>query len=158
MFLYVVFDPFNESFLHIHCVLDTAYALGGSGLQDKAYLSLSMSLVFLLCTWQRSECRLQGPWLFPTLALQCSVQWEVSSGPAVQLLKIFKHGRLHGLGLCPERREISSCLYKRKIVTEIKCIILKFCTVFSTVFKGILGFCEATLGLLKPCEGKRCQE
>lgn len=125
--------------------------------ETKAHLSLSMSPFFLPCAWQRSECRLQGFWIFPTLSLQCSVWWEVSSGPAVQLLKIFKYGRLHALGLCSERRYAHVCTRGRQLLKS-SIFILKFCTVFSTVFKGILGFCGATSRLLKPSEGKRCQE
>lgn len=70
----------------------------------------------------------------------------MSLRPGVRMLKVFKLGRLLGLGLCSKRREISSCVYKSKIAHEIKSVSLKFCPVFSTVLSGISGFCGAALG------------
>lgn len=64
----------------------------------------------------------------------------------MRTLKVFKLGRLLGLGLCSERGEISSCAYESKIAHEIKFVSLKFCTVFSAVLSGISGFCGAALG------------
>ena len=47
---------------------------------------------------------------------------------------------------CPQRGEISSCLYERNIADEIKFVIFKSHSVVSALFNGIPGFCGVAFG------------
>lgn len=148
----MVFDPFNKtSSLRTHCVSAGHCSVSWDfEIQVRPFWNTVASGLALCLAQQPTEAAgiqdFPGPKIVNSgrchQALVCSFSRSLKIEFLVQ-------------GFCSERREISSCLYLRKITDEIKLVIFTLCSVFSTVYNSVLRGCFSGYGSLTGGEASR---